>query len=151
MSLGGPECSPSKAQKNYLEDVLTLNEVTVKVAGCIELKEQLRNSTPFGRFVPLHQKCLSELWLKKKKKIHILLMRKELQLTLNNIGLDCVGPPYMWIFSVNTQLALCIPRFCTPKFNQPGIENSIVFVNLFSKYTGGPLYTQVLHPQIQLS
>lgn len=46
---------------SYLEDVLALDEVTVKVAGGIELKKQLRNSTPFGQFVPLGQKRFSEL------------------------------------------------------------------------------------------
>lgn len=61
VSPGGPECSPSKSPKSYLEDVLALNKVTVEVAGCIQLKEQLGNSTPFGLFVPLHQKSLSEL------------------------------------------------------------------------------------------
>lgn len=33
---------------SYLENVLALIEVTVEVAGGIQLKEQLRNSTPFG-------------------------------------------------------------------------------------------------------
>lgn len=61
MTPGAPECSLLKAPKSYLEDVLALNEVTVEVAGCIQLKEQLRNSTPFGLFVPLCQKSLSEL------------------------------------------------------------------------------------------
>lgn len=116
MSLGGPECSASKAQKNYLEDVLTLNEVTVKVAGCIELKEQLRNSTPFGRFVPLRQKCLSELWLKKKKNTH---------------------------FTDEERTAVDLEQ------HRFGLCGSTSYVNFFSKYTVGPLYTQGLHPQIQ--
>lgn len=42
-----------RGPKHYLEDVLALYEVTVEVAGCIQLQEQLRNSTPFGLFVPL--------------------------------------------------------------------------------------------------
>lgn len=61
VSSGDPECSPSKSPNSYLEDVLALSEVTVEVAGCIQLKEQLRNSTPFGLFVPLRQKSFSEL------------------------------------------------------------------------------------------
>ena len=56
-----PECSPSSAPNSYLENVLAFNEVTVEVAGRIQLKEQLRNSTPFGLFVPFRQKSFSEL------------------------------------------------------------------------------------------
>lgn len=56
-----PEHSLSQVFMSYLEDVLALNEVTVEVAGGMQLKEQLRNSTPFGQFVPLGQKGLSEL------------------------------------------------------------------------------------------
>ena len=58
---------------------MAFTEVTVEVAGRIQLKEQLRNSTPFGLFVPFRQKSFSELLSpKEKKKRKLLLVRKEL-------------------------------------------------------------------------
>ena len=47
---------------------MAFTEVTVEVAGRIQLKEQLRNSTPFGLFVPFRQKSFSELLSPKEKK-----------------------------------------------------------------------------------
>lgn len=61
MSPGDSQGSSTKASKNYLEDVLALNEVTVEVAGGVQFKEQLRNSTPFGLFVPFCQKSFRKL------------------------------------------------------------------------------------------
>lgn len=56
----GPEGGTSRAE-SYLKDILALDKVTVEVAGRPQLKQQLRNPTPLGLFVPLHQERFSEL------------------------------------------------------------------------------------------
>lgn len=42
-----------------------------------------------------------------------------IQLTLDQDGFELHRSTYMWIFSITIQSALCIPRFCVHRFNQP--------------------------------
>lgn len=53
-------------------------------------------------------------------------VKKQIQLLLSDMGLNFTDPLICGFLSINVQLALCIPRFLIPGFNQPRINQKSI-------------------------